>query len=139
MPLAERRKFVRHPISVPLEYRIMGPVKTAFQQTAKDLSVGGISFFCITPPPLGVRIKVKIASTNPPFETDAIVVRTNRIQMNRWEVGIAFEESQAWFRARMVAQICHIKAWQMEQHVIGRRLTFEEAAEEWIDKNAAHF
>jgi hypothetical protein len=89
--------------------------------------------------PLGARIKVKIASTSPPFETEAIVVRSTRIQQHRWEVGVVFREGHAWFQALMVEQICHIKAWHMEHHVIGRRLTFEEAAEEWIAKNAADF
>lgn len=139
MPLLERRKFVRHPISVPLDYQILEPGKSVHQQTAKDLSVGGISFYCATPPPLDARIRVKIASTTPPFETEAIVVRTTQVQNHKWEVGVAFAQGQTWFRARMVEQVCHIKAWQMEHHVTGRNLTYAEAAEEWIAKNAADF
>lgn len=72
------------------------------------------------------------------FEVEGRVVRIAREEKD-WLVGVAFDSNRAWYRARMVEQICHIEAWRKAQEEKGRRLTFPQAAEEWIRKKASSF
>ena len=57
-----------------------------------------------------------------------------------YEVGVEFEKSQDVYRLRMIEQICHIEHYRKEvERVEGRKLSAQEAANEWIAKYAGEF
>ncbi len=134
----EKRRFVRHPVSVPLEYVVLPEGGNRRDQVSRDLSRNGISFPCTAPPPVGARLLIRIRVGGVVFEVEGRVVRIAREERG-WLVGVAFDSTRAWYRARMVEQICHIEAWRKSQEEKGRRLTFSQAAEEWIRKKASSF
>ena len=78
-------------------------------------------------------------STRPPFETTARVAWC-RLRDGEYELGLSFIDPDDAFRARMVEQICHMEHYRRQVHETeGRSLTTEEAAREWIERNAARF
>lgn len=138
MEAPEKRRFVRHPVCVPLEYVILQGGGERRDQMSRDLSRNGISFPCTAPPPVGARLLIRIRVGGTLFEVEGMVVRIAKEERG-YLVGVAFDSTRAWYRARMVEQICHIEAWRKEQVEKGRRLSFAQAAEEWIRKKASSF
>lgn len=138
MQAPEKRRFVRHPVCVPLEYVVLKEGGERRDQVSRDLSRNGISFPCTAPPAVGARLLIRIRVGGTLFEVEGMVVRLAREDQG-YLVGVAFDSSRAWYRARMVEQICHIEAWRKEQEARGRNLTFARAAEEWIKKKASTF
>ncbi len=134
----EKRRFVRHPVCVPLEYVVLQEGGSRRDQVSRDLSRNGISFPCTDPPKVGAKLLIRIRVGGVLFEVVGRVVRIAREEMG-YLVGVAFDSDRAWYRARMVEQICHIEAWRKSQEEKGRRLTFAQAAEEWIRKKASSF
>ncbi len=138
MQAPEKRRFVRHPVRIPLEYVVLREGGERRDQVSRDLSRNGISFPCTAPPPVGARLLIRIRVAGTLFEVEGMVVRLAK-EDGGYLVGVAFDSGRAWYRARMVEQICHIEAWRKEQEEKGRRLSFAQAAEEWISKKASTF
>jgi hypothetical protein len=88
---------------------------------------------------VGVMVRLKIALTEPAFETQARVIWC-QAEDTGWQVGVEFLDPEDRFRARMVEQICHIERYRRELlEREGRRLSSHEAALEWIEKFAKTF
>lgn len=56
-----------------------------------------------------------------------------------YQVGIAFYSSEDLYCIRMLEQVCHIDDYQREHCNKGNTLSKDAAANEWIEKFAAHF
>jgi len=138
MVLTEKRRFIRHPLDHPLHFRLLAGEEGLRSCRGKDLSVGGIAFFCRQAPPRGTRIRLTIPLPERPFEEEGVVVRRRRVEQ-RWEVGVVFPDQRIWFRVRMVEQICRIEKYRREQALGGRALDFQAAALEWIDARGDDF
>jgi len=133
----EKRQFVRHPTSIPIEVRLLagshGEVRVS------DISLGGLAFSYHWPIALGTEIAIRVPNLAEHLELIGRVVRCQG-QHPHWIVGAMFEHREDVFRMRMVQQICHIEAYR--QQVLqseGRNLSSNEASLEWIAANAAHF
>ena len=138
MVLTEKRKFIRHPLDHPLHFQPLGGDEGRSTGRSKDLSVGGIAFFCRHAPPQGARIRLTIPLPGRPFQEEGVVVRCRRVE-DRWEVGVAFSDRRTWFRVRMVEQICRIEKYRRQQQEGGRELDFQAAAQEWIESRGDDF
>jgi hypothetical protein len=132
------RQFIRHPADIPIE---VSPVEEGRGAPPRlvNVGMGGLAFrFRSAFQPTQV-VKVRIASVRPPFEATARVAWC-RACGGGYELGLAFIDPDEAYRARMVEQICHIEHYRRQvQESEGRTLTPEEAAREWIERNAAQF
>lgn len=129
------RTFRRYSSDIPIEIideesslRPSGPLH--------DVSYGGLACSSDVEFEPGAMVKVRIAVLNTPFEAEGVVVWCEP-KDEGFEIGIQFREGREAFSARMVAQVCQIEDYKrqvLEQE--GRQLSGDEAAAEWIEKNA---
>jgi hypothetical protein len=132
------RHFIRHPAEIPIE------VSAVDQDGAKlprlvNVGMGGLAFRSEAAFRPAHIVKVRIACVRPEFETTARVAWC-RACAGGYELGLAFLDPDEAFRARMVEQVCHIEHYRKQvRDAEGRELTAEEAALEWIARNAAQF
>lgn len=132
------RQFIRHPSDIPIEYALDDVVMNT-REYLKNISHGGLCFHSIINIPLGSIIHVKIPVRKPVLEVDGVVVWSHK-KDGYYEVGVSFDNASAEFRVRMVEQVCYIEHYKkdvLERE--GRILSGEEAAAEWIEKNAKGF
>lgn len=134
------RQFIRHPASIPFQLIVLdGDAKPGIN-TLNNISFGGVC--CISSKPIekGRLVRMKIECISPDFEMNGKVVWC-RPGNGAFEIGIEFIVSKdKIFLLRMIEQICHIEHYRHEVlHDEGRKLSNEEAAEEWIEKYAGEF
>ncbi|MDX8392206.1 MAG: PilZ domain-containing protein [Mariprofundaceae bacterium] len=134
---AEKREFVRHPSSIPIDVRLLDGERGEVHMS--DISLGGLAFAYHWPIALGVQVAVCVPSLASHIELSGRVVRCCG-KISQWMVGVVFEEKEDVFRMRMVQQICHVEAYRQEVMTLeNRSISSNEAADEWIATNAAHF
>lgn len=147
------RQFIRHPIDVPVEISIgpnghgghgghagdaRGGMPSGFH--THDISAGGLAFHSDHPAEPGMPVEISIGWMQPPFHVQARVAWCHRHEIDGYELGVTFLDAEDAFRARMVEQLCHIEDYRRsQQRSLGRELSVEEAAAEWIERYAAEF
>lgn len=132
----DNRKFIRHPSTVPLLFSLKNEVKRA---RTRDVSEGGLCFFCHYAIDKGEIIHIAIALAEIEFEADG-VVRWCKRDGDGYLIGIAFQEDSVAFSVRMVEQICYIEDYRLKVKTEkGVELSSEQAAKEWIAKYADKF
>ena len=137
-PHITMRQYLRHPSDISLAYHV-DAVAAASTDHLRNISQGGLCFNSRSPIAPGSNIHVEIPIAEPVFEADGIVVWC-RSSNGDFEVGVRFDGVDADYGVRMVEQVCHIEHYRRETlRSEGRVLTGEEAAVEWIEKNAAQF
>ncbi len=138
-PIAsERRAFIRHPAEIPIEVRSDLRL-TPYKRALGDVSVGGLSFRSAVALETGTLVHVRIAFVRPAFEADARIAWCEQ-RDGSFEVGVSFLGAQDRFTARMVEQLCHIERYRREtSERLGRALSGQEAAREWIHRFADSF
>ena len=132
------RQFIRHPTDVAIEISAGSQLDHALRHS-RNVGIGGLAFESDQAIEIGMIIELRIPLVHPPFETTARVVWC-QATAGGWELGVEFLHADDAFRARMVEQICHIEDYRKGvQRSEGRELTAEQAAMEWIGKDAANF
>jgi len=132
------RQFIRHPADIPIE---VSPVDAGGARPPRlvNVGMGGLAFRSHSAFRPAHVVRVRIDCVRPAFETMARVAWC-RACGGEYELGLAFTDPDDAFRARMVEQICYIEHYRKEVRATqGRVLTAEEAAREWIERNAAGF
>ncbi len=144
------RAFIRHPIDVPIELSVMGSETVdegssecidayKVHLRARNISSGGVSVMSDKYMSPNSIIQLSIPLVKPPFATFAQVVWCRAVEQC-YELGVQFMHDQDEYAARMVEQVCHIEHYRKKVlHEEGRRLTAENAAQEWIAKYAHTF
>lgn len=133
-----QREFLRHTVHVPLELdRVAG--SAPLMEHGVNISFGGLAFLSNACPDIGDVFRLRIPMVEPAFEADARVAWC-RPEAEKFLVGVAFLDSTAAFKSRMVQQVCSIENYRQEvEQREGRALTTQEAATEWITKYAGRF
>lgn len=130
-----QRAFIRHTAGVPLEIRSV-PGAAASTPQSVNVSAGGLSFVCDTPPELGSIIQVRIPTVDPPFQAQARM----KPEDDAFCVGVQFLDASDAFRARMVEQVCAIERYRCQvRDGEGRDLSPQDAAAEWIARYGGRF
>lgn len=134
------REFVRHPMEIPIEFRLSGkPDDKNLYSPLKNVSGGGLCFLSSRAVPLDGFIHLCIPVTEPPFEADGRIVWCRRAG-DCFDVGVQFDDAAIEYAMRMVEQVCHIRQYKLDiLNQEGRELSDAEAAMEWIEKYAADF
>lgn len=131
------RRYLRHSTSVGLEIAIVGESSEAV--TASNLSEGGLCFVSDVPMQVGDVVDLRITDTRPEFICEGVVVWRREQDSDHYEVGVRFANDNEYFRARMVEQVRQIESYRERLAAVGRSLTSEAAAVEWIEKYASDF
>ena len=132
------RQFIRHPSDISIEYSL-GEVVAYEKEYLKNISHGGLCFSSKIRMKKGAVIHIKIPIRNPVFEVDGVVAWC-RESDQCYEIGISFCDEKTEFGVRMTEQVCYIEHYKKEVlQKEGRTISGEEAALEWIEKNAADF
>ena len=132
------RQFIRHPSDIPITYKQEGS-EAHTKENLKDIGHGGLCFTSKVKLEIGSSVHIHIPIRKPAFEADGIVTWCDK-EDEYFEVGVSFATEHIEFGVRMVEQVCYIEHYKKEiLHKEGRDLSGEEAAEEWIAKNAADF
>lgn len=133
-----RREFIRHTVDVPLEVRVV-PGAPPEAGHGVNVSSGGLAYTaeeCLDP---GQVVELRIGTVEPPFVAQARVVWC-RPEAGRFLVGVEFLDPAQAFQARMVQQVCSIESYRRQVEAEeGRKLSPEEAADEWIGRYAGRF
>jgi hypothetical protein len=104
-----------------------------------NISTGGLSFQTDEAILPGEALLIRIAIQKPPFEAEGTVVWCDKYS-DGYQVGVHFEQADIDYALRMIEQICHIEQYRNEiQRREGRKLSSEEAANEWISLYASDF
>jgi hypothetical protein len=131
------RNFIRHPADIPIEVAKTGGLWASGD--AVDFGHGGLSLVASGPHAVGELLHLRIPFVKPPFDARGRVAWCRR-RRGRYQLGVAFLDSEDAFQARMVEQVCHIEHYRRQQlERDGRTLTRREAALEWIARYAANF
>jgi len=132
------REYIRHAAKVPLEVAPQS-AREQLNLQVNNVSAGGLSFDSPIEFHTNAIIKIKIPSIKPVFKVSAVVQWCKRIK-DHFELGVRFLDSNDAFRVRMVEQVCHIGQYREETiQRTGRRMTWNKASLEWIEKNGASF
>ena len=138
-PGAEKRRFYRHPLSVPIEYQEKQVYPS--HSAAVDISDGGICFLAERFIAKGSAIQLKIPVGNQMFQIEGQVAYSNRLPtLNRFKTGVSFTNASNAFHAKLAEEMIQIKQYQEKiSRELGREITEEEAARRWIAKYAKKF
>lgn len=135
----EKRRYFRHASQIGIEvWPLDGCELQKQRQQVYNVSLGGLAFYSSTAYPVGYFVGLRILLIDSPFEIQAQVTWCQQ-RASGFEMGVVFIDQDDVFRIRMVEQICRIEAYRAKQHQQGRKLTTDEAAQEWIRLYAAGF
>ena len=129
------RNYIRHPTSIPIA--ISGEQRVNVK--ANNLSAGGLCFFTDIPVRVGALVDLSISSVKPDYKGEGVIVWRRGLRPSGYEVGVRFANDDEYFRLRMVEQVCQIENYRQQLMEVGRSLTSEAAALEWIERFAADF
>jgi hypothetical protein len=132
------RRFLRHPVDIPIEYTISEKNSEKSAQSG-NMSISGLCFIAKHCIEIDKFISIKIPLIDPDFQVQGKVVRCVK-KNEHVEIGVEFITEHEAYTTRMIEQVCYIKQYQKDiARKEGRNLTDKEAALEWIQNHAAQF
>jgi hypothetical protein len=108
----ERRKFVRHPAEIPIEYEHSGEVSNDSQHT-KNVSFGGLCFQTDRPLETGEILTVCFTTINPSYKIRGKVAWRSKNQ-DSFDIGIEFLDNKDAQLAKIIEEIIQIKNFQKQ-------------------------
>lgn len=134
----EQRRYVRHPIRVPLVVRPKDG-SPAFLSRVGDLSEGGVSFGSPRPLPTGARLEVVLPVHHTRFALTGTVVSSVPLP-ELFRIGLSFQEPAMAFKLKLAEQALRIEELRAElSRARGAEVTRAEAAELWVARYAETF
>ena len=138
----ERRRFIRHPTSIPISCRKKGHVDGSDHEL-RNMSCGGLAFVSGDAYVPGDVVEIEYPSLERAGTLHGEIIWTEQLASGpRQEFlsGMRFFDESAHRHARTVEQICHIETYRREQRARhGRDLGATEAAAEGIERCAGKF
>lgn len=134
----DRRRYVRHPICVPVLVRPRNSSRD-FKSFSGDLSVGGLSFDSALPLDLGSTLDVELPVHHTRFGLEATVASCAP-QGPGFRIGLSFVEPNAAFKLKLAEQVLRIEELQATlTKERGAVVTSREAARVWVEQYAESF
>lgn len=144
----ERRHFIRHPLPLPLTYRVirprlskgMGDTEDARSETI-NVSTGGLLFPATHPVKTNSLIAIRMPFEDKVFNLKARVIRcVNNPKTNLYDIAVSFFRVREAFRAKMIEQIFFIKEYRdLLTLQSGREISLEEASRDWVKRYSEQF
>ncbi len=143
--IIERRRFIRHPISLPLAYKVIKPrISQAcedMQAETKNISVGGLSFPAIKPVKTDSMIAISMPFEGKVFNVKAKVVRCdNNPETKLYDIAVNFFRLHEAFKVKMIEQIYLISEYR-DLLILqsGKGISLEEASRRWVKRFSKRF
>lgn len=143
--IIERRHFIRHPLSLPLAYKIVKPrLSNARQERLSktiNLSIGGLLFAAKHPAKTNSIIAIRMPFEDKVFNIKAKVVRcVNNPETRLYDIAASFFRPNEAFKAKMIEQIYLIAEYRdLLSLQLGKEVSLEEASCSWIRKYSKLF
>lgn len=132
------RSFIRHPSDIPIDVSPDNNPEGSPEMLI-NISHGGLSFRSQASLLPGTIVDLRVNMPNRDTRVRARVVWSREAD-NGYDMGVEFMNSADLYTMRMVEQICHIEHYRRKVRLEqGRELDAEQAAMEWISKNASDF
>ncbi len=137
---SEKRKFERFPIHVSIHIKDTNRHCRAITYS-DDLSEGGLAFYALNQVEMGSNLEITIGVRDRIFKIEAQAVYcANRPTKRFYRTGVEFKDSTEAFKAKLAEEVVLIKAYQKQiSKETHHRVSEEDAAIAWIEKNAALF
>ena len=143
MQMIEYRRFIRHPLCLPLSYTVIEkkPNKEGLRSQTINISLGGLLFPSKQPVEPKSQIVIKMPFENRVFNVKAQVVRCIRnSETQLYDIAVSFLRTQEAFKAKMIEQIYLIAGYRdMLSLQTGKEISLQEASRLWIKKYSARF
>ncbi len=135
---SDKRRFYRHPLSVPIEYQEQAHKN---RSSTVDISEGGLCFISEKSFTKGSALHLRIPVGDQVFKVEGHVAYSERvISQNRYRVGVIFRDSSNAFQAKLAEEMLQVKLYQKKiSSELGYEIPEEEAARRWIEKYAKQF
>ncbi|MFC1808718.1 PilZ domain-containing protein [Candidatus Omnitrophota bacterium] len=139
----EKRKFIRHPICIPLEFKRITSASARKKQKAEtvNLSLGGLLFLSRSKIALGTAINVSLPFKDKTFHVHGKVVRCDKDGSSKlYYVGIEFLKVSDAFKVKLIEQLHLIEEYRCLRSIqLNREITLPEASKEWIKRYSVQF
>ena len=136
----EKRRFYRHPMSVPITLTAAKEKKEG-RSKSLDISLGGLSFLWPRRLRKGALLDVKVAVKKKLFGIRSKVAYAKEDpKTGKFRTGVCFMDTPSAFMARLAEEMLEIMRYRKNlSRQFGREIPEEEAASRWIKKYAAGF
>jgi len=145
--LTERRRFIRHPINFPLEYKILISKKSerdscrGMKSSTINISKGGLLFLAKKPVREDSLVNIRLPFQDKIFSVRAKVVHCAKsMDSSLYNVGVSFYRFTDAFKTKLVEQLYLISEYRDLRSIqLGREMSMEEASKEWIKRYSDRF
>lgn len=126
-------KYLQHPKAIGLK------VVSCERQSEKSESMPvGLILNTQTEFETSASVRISHPRLCPETQIEAQVIWCRR-QSSGFQLAVQFRTEADLYRVRLLEQLCHIKLYQVEKQRLGESISFDTAAQEWIEQYAAHF
>jgi phosphoribosylaminoimidazole (AIR) synthetase len=145
LPTTENRRFIRHPLNIPLACKVIKKASASGQEgisgTTANVSLGGLLFSAKRPLEVGALVLVKMPFKDKIFNVKSKVVHCAKSsEAKLYNVGVGFYQISDAFKAKLIEQIYLIAGYRDLRSIqLGREVSLEEASKEWIERYAERF
>jgi c-di-GMP-binding flagellar brake protein YcgR len=136
----ERRRFIRHLLVNPLEFKVSEETEPERTETI-DVSEGGLLFTSKTKVPPGTVIQIQMPLYEKVFKVKAKVVHSRKdTDSGLYRIGVAFLSYSDAFKVKLIEQIYLIEEYRVLRSLqLGREISLKEASKEWIKRYSERF
>jgi len=154
IPVAERRRFIRHPLCFPLTYRIVEPISSKGRATKAaskisklkktitiNISMGGLLFAAKKPVKPGAIIIITMPFQGKTFNVRAKVAHCDKNPETKlYNIGAAFHRLSAAYKVKLIEQLYLISEFRDLRSIeLGKDISLERASREWIKRYSDRF
>ena len=138
--MVEKRKFIRHLLVSPLEYKVAESDVSGKTETV-NVSEGGLLFMAKEEVPEGTNIDIQMPLYEKVFHIKAKVVHSVKdTESGLHRIGVAFSSYSDAFKVKLIEQIYLIEEYRVLRSLqLGREVTLQEASQEWIKRYSERF
>jgi c-di-GMP-binding flagellar brake protein YcgR len=137
----DRRKFIRHPVCVPLEFKRIREAGKKHKAESIDVSLGGLLFLSRVKIAAGTEVNVSLPFRDKIFHIHGSVVRCEKDGSSKlYYVGIKFLRVSDAFKVKLIEQLHLIEEYRCLRSIqLNRDVPLREASQEWIRRYSLQF
>ncbi|MDP5057352.1 MAG: energy transducer TonB [Marinomonas hwangdonensis] len=130
-------EFVEHPKDLPLDITL---IEDQPFPSISEARVGfvGITYVTLRPFDRGRSVRITLEEIDPNFCVSGRIAWCKK-HSDGYHIAIEFPTEEECYCVRMIEQLSQIEHYRRQAKHEGRRLNYNEAAGEWIQKFAASF
>ncbi len=142
----DRRKYIRHPLSYPLETRILqennnsGDHVNHIVGESDNIGEGGLQFTTCCRIDVNTAVAIDVSVENRKFSLKGYVTRCRKCRDGRYVIAVTFDAPNELLKARMTEQVVRIELFKkrLEQRY-NVTIDFGCIAKEWIKRYSTLF